>query len=383
MRILLIAPQPFYTQRGTPIAVRLLAEEIGRQGHDVDLLTYWEGEDVDIPRVTIIRARKIPGIRNIPIGFSVRKLLADFSLFLSFLRLAGARRYDVVHAVEESVYFAAPLRWLHRAKVIYDMDSSLAQQMSKHFESMKILHPLFRVMENWAIRRSDRIVAVCEDLAISARQFSDPVNVFVLNDIVPLEASSESSMDQLGEFAGPDEVLALYVGNFESYQGVDLLVDAAELLPTDIGLRILIIGGSESDINRFQSVINARSLEGRIALLGPRPLAQLMAYLEQADILLSPRSSGNNTPLKIYCYMSAGKPIIATEIVSHTQVLTKELAMLVPPSAVAIAEALKTLATNPQLRDELGAKVRSEAQSHYTLATFRSTLLSAYSGLKK
>ena len=118
-----------------------------------------------------------------------------------------------------------------------------------------------------------------------------------------------------------------------------------------------------------------------MALLGPRPLAQLMAYLEQADILLSPRSSGNNTPLKLYCYMSAGKPIIATEIVSHTQVLTKELAMLVPPTAVAIAEALRALATDPQLRDELGAKVRSEAQSRYTLATFRSTLLSAYSSL--
>ena len=55
MRILLIAPQPFYTQRGTPIAVRLLAEEIGRQGHEVDLLTYWEGEDVDIPRAQAAR----------------------------------------------------------------------------------------------------------------------------------------------------------------------------------------------------------------------------------------------------------------------------------------------------------------------------------------
>jgi len=381
MKVLLIAPQPFYSQRGTPIAVRLLAEEIARQGNEVDLLTYWEGEDVDIPGVTILRATKVPGVRNIPIGFSVRKLLANFSLLLSFLRLSRNGRYDIVHAVEESVFFALLFRWLHRSTVVYDMDSDLAQQMSVRFNSIKILHLLFRSIENWAIRRSDRIVAVCEDLAIPARKLNDPVNVFVLNDIVPPEATTETSIDKLREFADPDEILALYVGNLESYQGVELLVDAAGMLPADINLRILVIGGADSDIDRFKSIIRGRSLEDRMVFLGQRPLTQLMAYLEQADILLSPRASGNNTPLKIYCYMSAGKPIIATEIASHTQVLSKQLAQLVPPSGEAIADALKTLASDPLLREKLGARVRNEADSRYTLSAFRSTLMKAYAGL--
>ena len=382
MKVMLIAAQPFYTQRGTPIAVRLLATELGRMGHEVDLLTYWVGEDIDIPGVTIIRATRIPGIRDIPIGFSVRKLLANCSLLLTFLGLIVRRRYAVIHAVEETVFFAVMTRWIHRARIIYDMDSSLAQQMCRHFASAKILHPIFRSMEKFAIRRSDRIVAVCEDLAVTARQFNDPVNVFVLNDIVPPEATSEPAIDQLREFAEPGDILALYVGNLESYQGVDLLVDAADKLPTDIQLRILIVGGSAADIDEYRRVIGTRSLDNRIVLLGPRPLTQLMAYLQQADILLSPRASGNNTPLKLYCYMSAGKPIVATEIVSHTQVLTNRLAMLVPPSAGAIADALVALAADPGLREKLGEQVRNEAESRYTLDAFRSTLLASYAGIE-
>lgn len=379
MKIILIAPQPFYAQRGTPIAVRLLAEELGRMGHEIDLLTYWEGTDVDIPGVTLVRATKIPGVRNIPIGFSVRKLLADCSLLFTFIRLIASRRYAVVHAVEETVFFAVLTRWLHRAKIIYDMDSSLAQQMSREFASAKFLHSVFRSMENFAIKRSDIIVAVCDDLAATARRIVDPANVFVLNDVVPPEAKSEPATDQLRDFGDPDDILALYVGNLESYQGVDLLVGAAEFLPSHTRLRIVIVGGSSDDIEKYRHEIASRSLDDRIILLGQRPLTQLMSYLQQADVLLSPRSSGNNTPLKIYCYMSAGKAIVATDIVSHTQVLTNHIAKLVPATANAIADALVELASDTELRATLGKRAQAEAESKYTLEAFRTTLAATYS----
>jgi glycosyltransferase involved in cell wall biosynthesis len=381
MNVLLIAPQPFYTQRGTPIAVRLLAEEIARLGNTVDLLTYWEGEDVDIPGVKIVRAWKVPGIRNIPIGFSVKKLLADGSLFFSFLRRASGGRYDIIHTVEESIFFALTFRWIHGAKVIYDMDSSLAEQMSRHFDSLKLLHSWFSRCENWAIRKSDRIIPVCEDLAVLARTQTDAANVFVLSDILPPEATMEPSEDRLKDLLEPDEKLAMYVGNLESYQGVDLLVGAASELPSEVRLKILIIGGSCDDIKRYQHEIDTRGLQDRVLLIGPRPLRQLMAILMQADILLSPRSSGNNTPLKLYCYMSAGKPIVATNIASHTQVLTDEMAILVPPEARSISKALATLCADPALREALGRSVKIEADSRYTLPAFRHALENAYSGL--
>lgn len=378
MKILLLAPQPFYTQRGTPIAVRLLAEELAQMGHEVDLLVYWEGKDIEIPGVKIKRAKRVPGIRKIPIGFSYRKIIADFSLFLTFIRMAVLQRYDVIHAVEETVFFAATTRWLHRAKVIYDMDSSLAQQMTREFPSSKLLHRLFHAMEGFAIRRSDVIIAVCEELAVTARKFVSASTVFVLNDIVPPEARMESASDKLCEYGDSRAVLAVYVGNLESYQGVDLLVDAAACLSSDKKVRIIIIGGSPEDIESYSGTVQERGLGDRIHFIGKRPLTQLMAYLEQADILVSPRSSGNNTPLKIYCYMSAGKAIVATDIVSHTQVLSDKTAVLVAPTATAIAEALSDLTTNADLRVELGERAKSESEAKYTIHAFRSTLAAAY-----
>ena len=82
MKILLIAPQPFYQDRGTPIAVRLLAQTLGELGHDVHLLVFHEGEKIIIPNVTIHRNITIPGISNIKPSLSLKKLICDFFLFI-------------------------------------------------------------------------------------------------------------------------------------------------------------------------------------------------------------------------------------------------------------------------------------------------------------
>lgn len=103
MRILLVAPQPYYSERGTPIAVRLLAATLAGTGHSVDLLTYPYGEDVVTENVRVLRCKRFPGIRHIPIGFSLSKLLTDLFLTASVIRLARRGAYDVIHAVEEAV----------------------------------------------------------------------------------------------------------------------------------------------------------------------------------------------------------------------------------------------------------------------------------------
>ena len=56
---------------------------------------------------------------------------------------------------------------------------------------------------------------------------------------------------------------------------------------------------------------------------GERPASEIPAYLLAADVLVSPRSRGTNTPLKIYQYLRSGKPIVATRLLTHTQVLER------------------------------------------------------------
>src|SRR5262245_52804755 len=101
MRVLVVAPQPFYQERGTPIATRLLVEALQAEGHGVDVLTYHVGDDPGLPGVRVFRAPAVPFVRDVPIGFSIRKVLCDLALCWRLRRLVREQRYDVLHAVEE------------------------------------------------------------------------------------------------------------------------------------------------------------------------------------------------------------------------------------------------------------------------------------------
>src|SRR3546814_152515 len=100
MNILFLAPQPFYQERGTPIAIKLALTVLCAAGHKVDLVTYHEGADLEIQGMRTFRIAKPPFASNVPIGFSGKKLLCDVYLSFMLWRLLVRNRYDVIHAVE-------------------------------------------------------------------------------------------------------------------------------------------------------------------------------------------------------------------------------------------------------------------------------------------
>ena len=83
-------------------------------------------------------------------------------------------------------------------------------------------------------------------------------------------------------------------------------------------------------------------------------------------MLASPRIAGTNTPLKIYSYLRSGKPIVATDLLTHTQVLDRDVAMLVRPEAEAFARAIVALIDDPRLRNRLAAAARERADARYS-----------------
>jgi hypothetical protein len=106
MKVLLLAPQPFYMERGTPIAVDLILKVLSERGDQIDLVTYHIGEDVAYDHVNLRRIPRVPFLKSVPPGFSWRKVFCDVLLFFKALGLLLRNRYDYVHAVEESVFIA-------------------------------------------------------------------------------------------------------------------------------------------------------------------------------------------------------------------------------------------------------------------------------------
>lgn len=175
----------------------------------------------------------------------------------------------------------------------------------------------------------------------------------------------------------------MYVGNLEQYQGIDLLLESFALVTerseqTDL----VIVGGQTSDIRKYQEKVRGLGIEGRVSFLGPKPVPELGEYLSQADVLVSPRIMGNNTPMKIYSYLGSGKPIVATDLPTHTQVLNSGVAILAEPNREAFATAILCLTEDRQLRETVGEAGRRLLEDRYSYTVFKEKFNSLFDWLE-
>ena len=360
----------------------MLIEVLCGQGHAVDLLTYHEGADLDIEGLRILRTPALPGLRQIPIGISWKKLVCDLLISARLLALALSRRYDVIHAVEEAVFPAILLRSSARARVVYDMDSMLGESLVSKWRLLRPVGSVLRALERAVIRRADAVFAVCSDLARHVIRDAPDVPVFLIEDVALPSQPHGGGAEPLRDLLDIQGSLALYVGNLQRYQGVEQAVRAMAELPRARDLTLVLIGGAPEDIARLRALVRKLHLQERVYLLGPRPLAQLAGFLAQADIVISPRLRGCNTPMKIYSYMNSGTAILATRIASHTQVLDDDCALLVEPEPQALAKGLAALAADETLRVRLGAAARRRAAERYSAEAFRRKVCAAYRELE-
>ena len=391
MKLLFLAPEPFFQERGTPIAIKLALEVLGARSNppvSIDLLTYGEGEDVSLPSVKNLRIWQPSLLRGLGPGISFKKLVCDIFFFVHVLALIWKNRreqYSLIHAVEESVFCAWLVRLLFGIPYVYDMDSSLAQQVVEKWQLLKPCYPCLAWLEKIAIRDAIAVVPVCETLAKIATECG-ALSVTVLSDVSLLKCStSDVSVSLRSETcSGPDSVLITYIGNLEPYQGIDLLLESYAISCRKEQLsRLIIIGGREEHIRQYREKADRLGIGNRLVLTGQRPVARIDQYTRQSDVLVSPRSTGNNTPMKIYSYLHSGRAVVATRLPTHTQVLTDEVSLLSEATPEAYAEALLKIVTNAEMRQRLGQAAYELAVRRYTPEVFAGRLNSLYDDLCK
>ncbi len=379
LKVLLLAPHPFYQERGTPIAVDLLLQSFAARGTLVDVLTYHEGADRDYGTgISIHRIPPPPGTHHIRPGFSWKKVVCDLAFHRDAARILNRSRYDVIHAVEESVFMARRLGARHGTPYVYDMDSCMSRQIMDKHPLAKPLAPMMQAMETSAIRDAMAVVPVCDTLADIARA-SGAKKIFTLRDISLLDPAIPVHPIGLAARTGGTGPRFLYVGNLESYQGIDLLLDACTRAVSSIPeARVIIVGGNTPDIQRYQSLAERSGLSSFVTFIGPRPVADMASLFAEADILLSPRSQGGNTPMKIYSYLASGKPVLATRLETHTQVLDDTVACLVEPTAQAMADGMIRLAQDSNYRKTLGNQARRLADNRYSRTAYAAGFTALY-----
>ena len=360
MKILMIAPEPVMAPRGTPISVVQRLRALSSLGHEVDLLTYPLGDPIEIPKVTIHRSLRVPGISDIKPGPSWRKAVLDVFLFAKAMGMLARNQYDAIHSHEEAAFFAGTVAPIFRTKHVYDMHSSLPRQLLNFvYGRIRPLVGLFSILERWTLEHADVVITIDPDLAeYVARSSPDTPHVMIEN--LPVQATANGNtpaydVNGLRDKLGINGKLPIvYTGNFAGYQGLDLLVDAAELVARENpNVVFVMVGGIPHRIEYWKEVVRERGLENEFKFVGAVDVHDIPSYLELAEILVSPRTEGTQVPLKIYTYMHSGRPIVATRVHSHTQVLDDSMSMLTSPSKEDFAAAIGRLAAEPELRARL------------------------------
>ncbi|GER82455.1 hypothetical protein KTAU_10920 [Thermogemmatispora aurantia] len=410
MKILVIAPQPFFAPRGVPFSVYAQLRALSELGYQTDLVTYPLGEPVALAGVRIWRIPGLPFIREVPVGPSPAKLLFDLLLFLWACWRLCCQRYDCLCTHEEAGAFGVVLAALFRCQHVYYMHSHLAQQAAclGHEHQRWLLWGLHR-LQVWILRHAKAVVAICPALEREAWQMGAR-KTYVIESVALPEGLLPASEDG-GEGVGQQPVAAaatatessdpaaltlvqrrariaidrpdlgsasqgvgpvlLYTGTLERYQGLELLLESAVMVRQRCpAVRYQIIGGRPDQIAALRALCCRLGVEECVEFLGQRPPSEMAAYMKQATILVSPRCAGTNMPLKLASYLHSGKPVLATSIAAHTQVLNPEVALLVPPTSQGLAAGTLLLLENSTYAHALACAAKRFAARRWSWSAF-------------
>jgi glycosyltransferase involved in cell wall biosynthesis len=169
----------------------------------------------------------------------------------------------------------------------------------------------------------------------------------------------------------PDVPVVVYTGTFEAYQGLDLLFAAVpHVIARQPDARFVLAGGRPEQIAAARAEADRQGLGTAIVFAGQRPAEDIPFFLDAADVLVSPRSTGTNTPLKIYQYLRSGRPIVATRLLTHTQVLDDDVAILTAATADGFAAGILEALTDTVRARAVGDRARQLADTKYSYEAY-------------
>ncbi len=376
LNILMVSPQPYYAPRGVLISIytRLLA--LTKNNCKVHLVTFPLGENKIPANVKLTRIWNLPGINNIPVGPSLRKFLLDIVMwfYLLFHLITHHKNYNAIHCHEEAAIFSIPLASLFNLPLVYDYHSKLSEiTAGTDLYNRKLLLAGLDYLQNWALRKASIIICVLPALANQLRKKLSRDKLYVIENLAP-----ESLLDGSEIESPPDKFLIwgksedkfqlLYTGSFQGYQLMDKLLEGLSKATNKNSLKLLLVGGKPARRKNIEQLIANFELNDQVLLAGRLSTNELPPLLQNADVLVSPRGEGDNVPLKIFTYLWAGRPIMATDTQPHRSILEEDEAIWVQPDVEGFKKALETL---PDLNlEELTRKSQEKFEQNYSYKRF-------------
>lgn len=381
-RVLMIAPTPFFADRGCHVRILGEIRALEDAGCEVVLCTYHNGRDVE--GVETVRIPSVPWYDRLEAGPSNHKYYLDVLLAATSMRTGLRFRPDVVHGhLHEGALIGRFVSAALRRPLVFDYQGSLTDELASHdyAERGGMVLRAMGVAERWIDSGADRVVPSTGRAGTRLRNRLGPDAVVDVIDGVdtdeftPLPPARRAEVRRA--FGLPEQgVLALYVGVLAPYQGIDLLLEhAGEALDRVPDLHVAVVGYPEE---AYRERAAAEGLAERFTFTGKVPFEATPQLTAAADIALAPKISRSEGNLKICNYLACGLPVVAFDSAVNRQILGGIGVYAPHGDGRAFCRELAELALDPDRRKRLAAAGRRRAVDELSWSRVARELIDVY-----
>lgn len=369
MKILMIAPTPFFADRGCHVRILEETKALQKRGHEVLICTYHHGKEV--PGIETQRILKIPWYQKLEAGPSWHKVYLDFLLLLKSFLVATNFKPDITHAhLHEGALIGKILNLVFRKPLVFDYQGSMTTESADHgfFRKGSSLYLLFQQLEK-------RINLWADVVVTSAPQNFLAKRILLLYDGIDTESFRPQSS------VGERQRAVVYLGLLGTHQGTDLLVKTLPQVLKSFPDTHFLIGGYP-EVESYHLLAENLGVEKNVEFLGRIDYKEAAGFLNRGTVAVAPKVSQTEANQKILTYMACGLPVVAFDTPTNREMLG-DLGVYAKLGDVnSLADGLVKLLSDADLAQELGHKLREKAVKEFSWDRVGEKLEGIYEELK-
>ena len=374
MKILVIAPTPFFSDRGTHIRILEEAYALEGRGHEVTIATYHIGKDLPVELGSKMDVRRIRRwlfwYKKLEAGPDWQKIILDLLLIKKVFFLARTKRPDIIHAhLHEGVligWIVQKMLFWRKMKLVADFHGSLTKEMVSHaYLKQSLLQKLFRAVEIWIDNLGDVAVASSWDNAMEISAVRKSGEVTVLADGTRLRMfdnlpSKETIRDTY--HVPKDKVVVTYTGALIPNKGIKVFLEAIPLLAEKYDEVHFVVAGFPVD--QIADYTETSVFKERVTIISPLLYYDLPKVLRVSDIGVDPKdASVRQASGKTLQYMGAGLPVAVFDTENNREYLADGGTYAFQVTKESLAEAIGELIESEMLRESRGKICRERAEA--------------------
>jgi len=365
----MIAPTPFFSDRGCHVRIEEEARLLQRLGHHVNICTYGLGRDR--PGLSIHRITRLPGYKKKAPGASVYKFPHDLLLRWLTDRMVKSHHPDLIWAhLHEGAYIAEPVSKAYQIPLWMDRQGSLVEELASH-GTLKKESRIARWMFGKELDLEEKIDRILVNTETAKQQLTKRLGdrVRQLPDAVDTDRFKPIPwpQDLADKYQLPRDVpIVIYLGLIAPHQGTNLLIDAFAMLRKN-GLNAHLLMMGYPNIDDAKKRISDKGLEDSATVIGPIPYEDAHRHLALGTVAVSSKTSLTEGNGKLLNYMAMGLPTVAFNTPVNAELLGDTGLLAIPGNVEKLAESIAQFLNNETMRTEASQAARKRAIEHFNL----------------